>query len=431
MTAGRFAQGFQALRHPNYRLYYSGQSISLVGTWMQSIGQSWLVLQITGSPVALGGVAALQTLPVFFLSPVGGVICDRLPKRNVLLTTQTVQALLALVLGVLVSTHLVQIWHVYVLATLLGISNGLDMPARQSFIIEMVGPDDLMNGVALQSMQINGARVIGPAIAGLAIAAIGVAGSFYANAASFIAVIFSLTRMRVDRFHALPKMERTSVVESLRQGGRYIWQTPAVLVIAVLVATTGLFNSNVNVLMPIFAKSILRVGPQGYGMLMAMMGVGAVSGATLAAFAQRSRWKVILGGASAFFICQIGIAFSRSYPLTLGLMVLSGFSLISFFTSANTGIQRRIPNQLRGRVMGVYMALNVGTSPFGNLLIGWLAAVLGAPPAMIIGAVIALLALSVTGGWLRLHREMLGLGPPRPTLSQEPAERAKLAGSGD
>ena len=395
--------GFRALRHRNYRIYYAGQFVSLVGTWMQSVAQAWLVLQLTGSPVALGAVAALQTLPVFFLSPIGGAMCDRLPKRNLLLTTQTTQMLLALILGALVSTHLVQIWQVYVLATLLGISNGFDMPARQSFIIEMVGREDLMNGISLQAMQINAAFVVGPALAGLSIAAIGVAGSFFANAASFLAVICSLLLMRVEQFYAVPRVARVSVGASLRQGAQFIWRTPAVLVIVILVATMGLFNSNINVLMPIIAKDILRVGPQGYGLLMAMMGVGAVIAAVIAAFAQRSRWKYIVGGAIAFFLVQVCISLSRSFPLSLALMALCGFSMIVFFTSANTGIQRRLPDQLRGRVMGVYMAVNIGTAPLGNLSIGWLASRFGASAAMAMGALVALAALTVVGGWLVFH----------------------------
>jgi len=176
-----FTRGFSALRHGNYRLYWFGQSISLIGTWMQQVAQSWLVLQLTGSAIDLGIVAALQTLPVLFVSAFGGVLADRVQKRNLMVTTQTSQMLLALVLGVLISTHLVQVWHVYVLATLLGLSNAFDMPARQSFMIEMVGRDDLMSAVALQSMQFNAARIVGPALAGLAIAAIGLTLSFYAN----------------------------------------------------------------------------------------------------------------------------------------------------------------------------------------------------------------------------------------------------------
>lgn len=431
MTALKFGQGFRALRHPNYRLYWCGQCVSLVGTWMQTVAQSWLVLQITGSSVDLGIVAALQSLPVFVLSPFGGLVADRFSKRNLLIATQSTQALLALVLGVLVNTHLVQVWQIYLLAGLLGVTNGLDMPTRQSFMIEMVGRDDLLNAVALQSMQFNAARIVGPALAGLAIAAIGIVGSFYANAFSFLAVILGLLAMRVDHFYEMPQFERTSVAQSLREGWRYVWQTPAVLMIVTLVSVIGLFNSNVNIIVPLFAKNILRVGPQGYGLLMAMMGIGAVAGSMLAAFGHRSRWTTILAGALGFFLFQIGFGLSRFFPLSLVLMVLSGFSLVSFFTAANTSIQQRIPDQLRGRVMGVYMSVNVGTAPFGNLAIGWLAAEIGAPTATVLSSITGLAVLLIMGGWMATHRAAIRLGRPHATPIDEPERAVEAVDAGD
>jgi len=399
-----FTRGFSALRHGNYRLYWFGQSISLIGTWMQQVAQSWLVLQLTGSAIDLGIVAALQTLPVLFVSAFGGVLADRVQKRNLMVTTQTSQMLLALVLGVLISTHLVQVWHVYVLATLLGLSNAFDMPARQSFMIEMVGRDDLMSAVALQSMQFNAARIVGPALAGLAIAAIGLTLSFYANAISFLPVIGGLIAMRADRFYSPPHTEHAPVLESLREGGRFVWKTPAVLLIVFLVATLGLFNSNINVLAPLFAKNILRVGPQGFGLLMAMMGAGSLAGGIVAAVAQRSRWGFIFAGSLAFFVCQLGFAFSRYYPLSLVLMAASGFAVILFYTSANTGIQQQVPDVLRGRVMGLYMSVNVGSQPIGNILTGWLAASFGAPAALAAGCCVALTVLVGACVWILPRR---------------------------
>ena len=429
MTA--FARGFRALRHPNFRLYWFGQLISLIGTWMQQVAQAWLVLQLTGSALDLGFVSALQTFPVLFVSAFGGVLADRLKKRNLMVATQTSQMLLALILGVLVSTHLVQLWHVYVLATLLGLSNAFDMPTRQSFMIEMVGREDLMNAVALQSMQFNAARIVGPALAGVLIAAIGVTGSFYANAASFIPVIFGLLAMRTDRFFAAPRAKAAPVLESLREGARYVWDTPAVLLITFLVATLGLFNSNINVLVPLFAQNILKVGPQGYGLLMAMMGLGALGGALVAAFAQKSRWRFIFLGSLAFFICQLGFAASHIYPISLALMVASGFALILFFTSANTGVQQQVPDRLRGRVMGVYMSVNVGTQPIGNLMTGWLAADFGAPAALAIGCTAALAVLAGATLWLLPRRDRPNLNLSEGAPHVVPARTEATAGAAD
>jgi MFS family permease len=405
------ARGFRALSHPNYRLYWFGQLVSLIGTWMQQVAQSWLILQLTGSAIDLGIVAALQTLPVLFISAFGGVLADRVPKRNLMVMTQTSQMLLALVLGALVSTHLVQVWHVYVLATLLGFSNAFDMPTRQSFMIEMVGREDLMSAVALQSMQFNAARIVGPALAGVAIAAIGLTASFYANAISFLPVIIGLIAMRTERFYSPPRLEHAPVIESLREGGRFVRQTPAVLLIVFLVATLGLFNSNINVLVPLFAKNILRVGPQGYGLLMAMMGAGSLAGGVVAALTQRSRWSFIFLGSLSFFIFQLGFAFSHFFAGSLVLMALSGFALILFFTSANTGIQQQVPDALRGRVMGLYMSVNVGSQPIGNLLTGWLAASFGPPAALAFGCCAALAILGAAGVWLlpRRHSPALAL----------------------
>lgn len=397
---------------------------------MQQVAQSWLVLQITGSPVDLGIVAALQTLPVLFVSAFGGLLADRIRKRNLMVGTQTVQMLLALILGVLVASHLVQIWHVYVLATLLGLSNAFDMPTRQSFMIEMVGRDDLMSAVALQSMQFNTARIVGPALAGLLIAAIGVTGSFFANAVSFVPVIFSLLAMRSDRFYEPPATVHASVGESLREGWHYVWHTPAILVITLLVGTLGLFNNNINVLVPLFAKNVLNVGPQGYGLLMAMMGAGSLGGALVAAFSQRARWRALFFGAFVFFLMQLGFAFSRNYPLSLLLMALSGFAIILFYTSANTGVQTRVPDLLRGRVMGVYMAVNVGTSPLGNLAVGWLADRYSAPTALAIGCFLALGLLISATAWLLPRRGRTNLSLDRSEAAEElrPLAYADAAG---
>ncbi len=404
-----FARGFTALRHPNYRLFWIGQLVSLIGTWMQTVAQAWLVLQMTGSAVDLGIVSALQLLPVLLIGMFGGVFADRISKRRLLLTTQTFQMLLAAILGLLVSTGLVQIWHVYLLATLLGVANAFDMPTRQAFVVEMVGREDLMNAVALNSMQFNAARIIGPALAGISIAAIGVAGSFYANAISFVFVIGGLAMMRTDRFFAVEPAPRASVFGSLAEGCRYVLKTPTVLVITALVGILGIFAFNMNVLVPLFAKNVLHSGAGGYGLLMAAMGAGSLLAALTAAFLQRTRWDLLLGGAVVFCLFEIGFAFSHMFWLSMLLLAVTGYGLITFFMSANTGVQQKAPDQLRGRVMGVYMTVNVGATPFGNVASGALASSFGAPFAMAVGAAAALVSVLLASGWLYLYRGKLDL----------------------
>jgi MFS family permease len=312
-------------------------------------------------------------------------------------------------------------WHVYTLATLLGVTNAFDMPTRQAFVMEMVGRDDLMNAVALNSMQFNAARIVGPALAGISIAVIGVTGSFYANAASFVFVIGGLLMMRTDRFFAVDSAPKSSVFASLREGCRYVVRTPSVLMITVLVGILGLFAFNSNVLVPLFAKDVLHTGPQGFGLMMAFMGAGSLVAALVAAFVQRARWETILGGSLCFCLFEIGFAVSHLYVLSLVLLMLAGFAMIMFFTSANTGIQQNVPDYLRGRVMGVYMTVNMGTMPFGNLAAGAIAASFGAPFAMGAGAGAALLTTLGAGGWLVSRRK-------RPDMQLTPAPEAAQPG---
>jgi MFS family permease len=397
-------RGFSAFHHPNYRLYFAGQSISLIGTWMQIVAQAWLVLKLTNSAADLGIVSALQSLPILFIGTFGGVFADRLPKRRLLVMTQIAQMLLAFLLGVLVSTHVVQIWHVYLLATMLGVATAFDAPVRQSFVMEMVGRRDLMNAVALNSTTYNGARIVGPAIAGILIGLVGVTSSFYLNGISFLFVIGGLLLMRPDRFYRVATAPRVSMRQSLAGGFHYVRKTPAALTITALVGVLGLFAFNTQVLIPLFAANVLHVGATGLGVLFSAMGVGSVAAGLVAAFSQRARWSRILIGAMGMGVAELGFAFSHSYPVSILLMVLTGLSMHTFFTSANTGIQQRVPDQLRGRVMGIYMTVNMGTMPFGNLAAGGIASAFGAPAAMAAGAIAALAGLSGIGTWMLLHR---------------------------
>jgi MFS family permease len=402
---GSLGRGFSALRHRNYKLFWWGQLISLIGTWMQSTAQAWLVLQLTGSAADLGIVVALQSLPVLVIGLFGGVIADWMPKRNLLIVTQTSQMLLAFILGLLISLNVVQMWQIYILAALLGLSNAFDMPTRQAFVMEMVGRDDLMNAVALGSMQFNAARVVGPAIAGLSIALIGVTGSFYANAASFVAVIGGLFMMRTADFFEVEQAPRTSMISSLAEGCRYVWRAPVILMITVLTGVLGLFAFNGPVLIPIFAQDILHSGAVGYGGLMAAQGIGALFAAFAAAYMQRASWKLILSGALLFSIFEIFFGLSHVYVASFALLLVAGYGMVAFFTCANTAVQAEAPNMLRGRIMGVYMSVNMGSMPIGNLIAGVVASAFGAAFTMVAGAGIAAVALVAVAAFLYVRRD--------------------------
>src|SRR3984893_230107 len=287
-------RAFLALRHRNYRLFWFGQMISLIGTWMQSIGQAWLVLELTHSAWLLGVVGALQFLPVMFLSLFGGVLADRLPKRKVLLFTQSFAALQATVLWTLVATGQVQLWHVLVLAALLGLTNSLDMPTRQAFVVEMVGREDLPNAIALNSSVFNMARIVGPGIGGLIIAWGGVAPLFLLNAVSFVPVIFGLALIDLSKLHAQAKhligkkeAPRLSTMQSLREGLVYIAHTPSIFLIIAVVGVVSLFGINFNVVLPLFATSVLNSGPQGFGFISAAFGLGSLLSALWLAWGNR------------------------------------------------------------------------------------------------------------------------------------------------
>lgn len=413
-----FGRAFVALHHRNYKLFWWGQLISLVGTWMQSTAQAWLVLQLTGSAADLGIVTALQSLPVLGGGLFGGMVADWMPKRRLIVITQTVQLLLALALGILVSTHLVQMWHIYLLATLLGVSNAFDMPARQAFVVEMVGRDDLMNAVALNSMQFNAARVVGPAIAGVSIALIGVTGSFYANAASFVAVIVGLLMMRPSELFEVEQAPRDSVIGSLVEGCRYVLRAPVILLITLLVCVLGLFAFNVPVLVPIIARDDLHSGAIGYGGLMAAQGIGALLAALTAAYMQRVSWKLIIGGALLLSGFEVLFGLSHIYVLSFILLLIAGYGMVMFFTSANTGVQIEAPNALRGRVMGVYMSVNMGSGPIGNLAAGFMAGLYGAAFTMAATAAAAFALILGVAGFLYSRRA-------------SPAYRIAMPGAGD
>ena len=397
---------FLALRHRNFRLFWFGQLISLIGTWMQSIGQAWLVLELTHSAWLLGVVGALQFLPVMLLSLFGGVLADRLPKRKVLLFTQSFAMLQAVLLWALVASGQVQIWHVLVLAALLGLTNSLDMPTRQAFVVEMVGREDLTNAIALNSSLFNMARIVGPGIGGLIIAWLGVAPLFLLNAISFIAVIIGLALIDMNHLYALARRPNVSLdtvkqstLQSLREGLAYVIRTPSVLLIIAVVGVISLFGINFNVILPLFARDVLHAGPEGFGFISAAFGLGSLFSALWLAWGNnKPSIRQLLIGALAFCVLEILFAISHMYMLSLVLIAAVGFSQIAFSATANTTLQTVSPDHLRGRVMSVYMLVFAGTVPLGNLFTGGIAHLFSAPISLLLGGGLSLIAAIV--GWI-------------------------------
>ncbi|MGI8586077.1 MAG: MFS transporter [Chloroflexia bacterium] len=427
-VGGKLASGFRALRHRNYRLFFFGQLVSLIGTWMQSVAQSWLVLQLAGKDAdwLLGVTSALQFTPVLFLSVFGGALADRLPKRNVLLVTQSVMMALAFVLGLLNLLHLVQIWHVLVLAALLGIANAVDMPTRQAFVVELVGKDDLMNSIALNSMIFNAARIVGPAVAGLLIGLFGITVCFFLNSVSFLAVLAGLLLMRAPFFVRAGAARAggagwRGVLENIAEGFRYVRRTPSIFYLIMMVGAVGTFGMNFSVWMPVMARDVLHVGASGYGLMMSVMGVGSLgAGLALAYSAGQTRRHLMVGAAAAFGLVLLAFAGSSWFPLSLALMALLGMAMAAFSATANTTVQLTVPDQLRGRVMAVYMMVFAGTTPIGGLMAGGIAHLTNTPISLAVGAIVSLLAVGFT--W-RMSRGVLGRSAVQHHSHQPAVER--------
>jgi MFS family permease len=397
-------RGFTSLRQRNFRLFWCGQVISLIGSWMQIIGQAWLVLKLTHSGWQLGVVGALQFLPVLLFSIFGGIFADRWPKRNVLLVTQLAAMIQAFLLWVLIATGTLQLWHLYVLAMLLGLTNSLYLPTSRAFVVEMVGREDLPNAVALNFSISTLARIVGPGLGGIVIAASGVAMLFLLNALSFLPVIVGLALIKSRELHAQARQnqsvgERQSTWQSLREGIAYVWKTPAVLLVILVVGLVLLFGSNFNVVLPLFATDVLHVGATGFGFLNAAIGVGALlSTLWLAWSSQSSAIRRVLIGMLVFGVLEAFFAVSRMYLLSLALIASVGFVETAFAAQALTTLQTVTPDHLRGRVTSVQVLFFDGSVPLGYLLIGWLSGLLGAPVAMLTGALLSLLVAGV--GWM-------------------------------
>jgi len=408
------------LAHRNFQLFFGGQLISLIGTWMQTVAQSWLVYRLTGSSVLLGSVGFASQIPVFLASPVGGIVADRYNRHRVVIATQAASMVLACVLAVLTLTHTVTIPEIFVLAAVLGIVNAFDLPARQSFLVEMVGKEDLMNAIALNSSMFNGARIIGPAVAGILVAKIGEGWCFLANALSYIAVIIGLLMMRVPH-RAEPAA--VSGFTHVMEGFRFVRNTAPIRAILLLLGLVSLVAMPYSVLMPIFADRILHGGARGLGILMGSTGVGALLGAlTLATRTSvygLGRW--ITFACTGFSVTLIAFALSRNFWLSTALLVPVGFCMMLQMSSSNTLIQAMVPDHLRGRVMSVYAMMFMGMAPIGALLGGALADRLGAPVTVSLGAVACLGGAAIFGMRLpKIRAEARRLIVAQGTVGGEP-----------
>jgi MFS family permease len=418
----RWQAGVRALRHRNFQLFFSGQLISLIGTWMQSVAQSWLVYRLTGSALLLGSVGFASQIPVFLFAPLGGITADRVNRRHIVICTQVASMLLAAILATLTLFHRVQVWHVFVLASLLGVVNAFDIPGRQSFLVEMVGREDLMNAIALNSSMFNGARVIGPAIAGILVAKIGEGWCFFGNAVSYIAVIIGLLLMRV---HSPVRAAMASPLEHMMEGFRFVDRTAPIKALLLLLGLVSLVGMPYVVLMPIFADQILHGGARGLGILMGATGVGALFGALTLAFREGvkglGRW---VAWCCAGFGASLAVfALSHTFWLSVLLLLPVGYTMMLQMACSNTLIQVMVPDALRGRVMAVYSMMFMGMAPIGALLGGVLAEHLGAPRTVAIGGVACLLA----AGWFARHLPKIRVEARRLIVAQaagggEPAE---------
>jgi MFS family permease len=395
----RLPEGLRAFRHRPFRLFWTGQLVSLVGTWMQQVAQGWLVLQLTGDPVALGVVAAAQYLPVLVLGLFGGVVADAVPKRTALLLTQSASGILALILGLLVVTDTVQVWHVVVLAALLGTVNAFDMPIRQAFAIEMVGRADVTSAVALNSALFNGARIAGPAAAGLLISSVGLAPCFLLNAVSYVAVVAGLLRIDPAELRTPDRgpaaRSRSDVGGQLLEGLSYVRASRPILLAVSMVGVVSTAALNFQVLMPLAARDLLGGGADTFGFLMAASGLGSLASALHLAFGGPPSTTRLLTGAAAVGAATTTLAFSASLPISLGLMFVAGWGLIALAATTNMLIQLGTPDALRGRVMSVYTTVFAGSTPIGGLAAGAVAASAGVAVALALGGLVALAAVGV------------------------------------
>jgi MFS family permease len=421
-TRSRFQDVTRSLRYRNFQLFFSGQLISLIGTWMDNIAEAWLVYRLTGSSLLLGTVAFAGQFPVFLFGPLGGLIADRWNRRKIIIATQTISMILAFILAFLTLSRRITVNEVIFLAILMGIVNAVDIPTRQSFLVEMVGREDLMNAIALNSSMFNGARIIGPAIAGILVAGIGEGWCFFANAVSYIAVIAGLLLMRVPH---RPKEHHASPLEHLIEGFRYARHTAPIRAVLTLLGVCSMVALPYSVLMPVFAAGILHGNARTLGLLMGATGVGALTGALV--LASRTQVKglgrVIALACGSFGVCLILFSQSRWVFLSVLLLVPAGFSMMTQMASSNTLIQAMVPDRLRGRIMAMYSMTLMGMAPLGALLAGAMAEHIGAPWTLTFGGVCAIASAIVFWRYLpKIRIEVRELLIAQGLVGGEPAQ---------
>jgi MFS family permease len=384
---------FSALAIPNFRLFFFGQSTSLIGTWMQSVAQSWLVFTVTHSAAAIGFVLALQTLPVLLLAPYGGVIADRVDKRRFLIILQSLMGVQALVLGVLVVTQSVMFWEICVLALVLGLNNCFETPTRQAFMLEMVGSEQLRNAVSLNSTMVNAARVVGPAVAGLLIATAGVGVCFLVNAVSFVAVVYSLTSMDPKTLKPSPPTQRAR--GQLREGLRYVGAEPRLWVPLVMAGIVGMLAWEFQVTLPVVAKQTFGGNAATYGFLTAAMGFGAVFGGLFTATRGRTGLRTMTYAAAGFGVGMLCVALAPTLAIGFVAMAVTGFAAICFMATGNATLQLEATPSMRGRVMALWAVGFMGSTPIGGPLIGWVVQVAGARSGLAVGGWSCLVAAAI------------------------------------
>ncbi|WKE71086.1 MFS transporter [Streptomyces sp. WP-1] len=427
-TPARTSSMFSSLKVRNYRLFFIGQVVSNTGTWMQRIAQDWLVLSLTGSSAAVGITTALQFLPMLLFGLYGGVLVDRLPKRPALLVTQSAMALSGLVLAALTLTGQVQVWHVYLAAFFVGLATVVDNPARQSFVAEMVGPDQLHNAVSLNSANFQSARLVGPAVAGLMITGVGTGWAFLANGLSFAAPIAGLLMMRARELHPVKRTPRGK--GQLREGLQYVAGRPELIWSVVLVGFIGTFGFNFPVWLSAFADNVFHVGAGGYSLLNTLMALGSLGGALLAARRGSARMRLLILAALTFGALEIVASLAPSYWLFALLMVPIGIFGLTVNVTANTTVQMATDPAMRGRVMSLFMMVFMGGTPLGAPVIGWITDTYGARVGFALGGVVSAVAAGVIGlvlarvGGLRLS---VGWERGTPRLRFVPRQREELA----
>ena len=409
-------QTFSSLKVPNYRLYFTGQSISLAGTWMQATAQSWLVLTLTHSSTDLGFTVALQTLPVLLLAPYGGVVADRVDKRRLMIVLQIAMGFQALALGLLTVLGAVQFWQVCALAVILGLNNAFENSARQAFVREMVGKDELRNAITLNSVTVNAARAVGPAIGGVLIATVGIGVCFLLNAASFAAVVISLLIMDRSALRPSPPAGRAS--GQLREGLRYAARTPTIAIPLAMMSLVGLLAYEFQVTLPVLARQTFHGGAEAYGFMTAAMGVGAVIGGLFTAARGRTGLRPMIIASAGFGAAILACAFSPVLGLAYAALLFVGWASVSFIAIGNSTIQLSAEPSMRGRVIALWQVAFQGTTPIGGPAIGWIIAATGPRAGLAVGGASCFVAAL---GGIALARRSRPSPPPQVTRHEHPS----------